>query len=279
MTPLAVLFGKLKIAASYFFLFLFVLFCIYASLNTITLFLWGDPSVHSEPRLFHPPEIMVLHYVGMISPELARVIVALLFWGIGFFAWFNFRHTTKKTSLDHPLRERILSFICSHPGCHFGSVLRELSINRGTLSYHLDQLTGFGYIQNVADGGLTRYYSNAREISGPELALQKHRDNPVRNRILNELEGTATMLATELKKNLKITSSPALFYHMQLLVRDGLVLRKQEGNRAGRPVSYSLVPAAKEMICASQRADGIPPYATRFHEQDLISGDETEVRA
>lgn len=271
----------LRRAAGFLFMFLIAIICIYASLNTITLFLWGDPSVHGEPRLFHPPEIIVLHYIGMISPELARVVVALLFWSIGFFAWFNFRHTTKKTSLDHPLREQILAFIHSHPGCHFGSVLRELSINRGTLSYHLDQLTGFGYVQNIADGGLTRYYSHAQEISGPELALQKHRDNPVRNRILKELEGTSAMPATELKKTLKITS-PALIYHMRLLVHAGLVLGKQESNRAGRPVSYSLAPAAKEMIYRShttQQADGIPQYATRVHEQGLISGDETEVRA
>ena len=253
MTPLAVLIGKLKNGVTYGILSLFVLLCVYASLNTITLFLWGDPSVYGQPRLFHPPEIMVLHSVGMISPDLARLVVALIFWGCGIFAWLGFRQLTRKSSLDHPLRQRVVNFISSHPGCHFRSMVREVGINRGTLSYHLARLTTFGIIQEARDGGLTRYYVHKVGIPDLEQKILSHRDNHLRSQILSLLERGKHTPRTELKKGLNI-SGPALWYHMQMLMQDGIVLAEQDADKIGRPVQYSLTMEAATIFRDNSRA-------------------------
>ncbi|MCK9632358.1 MAG: hypothetical protein M0R30_12065 [Methanoregula sp.] len=237
----------LRHAVWYGFLLLIAIICIYAILNSLTLFLWGDPSVHGEPRMFHPPEIMVLHYVGMISPELARVVVSVLFGGLGFFLWFRFRGISRKTLLDHPLRERIAEFIQSHPGCHFSSLARELGINRGTLFYHLGQLTFFNIVQETKEGGLTRYYMHKAGITELEQKIMAHRDNPLRSQILSMLEMGDATPRMELKKNLDI-SGPALWYHMQMLVQDGIVLAEQDREKTGRPVQYSLTGDAGTII-------------------------------
>ena len=59
--------------AYYGIIILFVLFVVYSFLNWLTLFLWGDPSaLRGEPRMFHPPQIVILHYTSMISPSSER---------------------------------------------------------------------------------------------------------------------------------------------------------------------------------------------------------------
>lgn len=269
MVRLIVLLRILRQAAWYGFIFLIALICIYASLNTITLLLWGDPSVHGVPRMFHPPEIMVLHYVGMVSPALAKVIVTILFGGLGFFLWFRFRGITRKTLLDHPLRERIAEFIRSRPGCHFSSLARELDINRGTLSYHLGLLTSFRVVQETKDGGLTRYYMHKTGIPELEQKILTHRNNALRSHILSLLEKEEAMPRTELKKSLNI-SGPALWYHMQMLVEDGIVLADQDREKTGRPVQYSLTGDAGKII----RNGGEARAAAEFPApvQDPVNG-------
>lgn len=247
MLPARELIRLLRTATGYLCICLFVLLCIYASLNTITIFLWGDPSLHGEPRLFHPPEILVLHYVGMVSPELARILLTVLFWGIGIFALLGFRQITRKNSLDHPVREQIVTFIRSHPGCHFGSIMRANAVNRGTLAHHLSQLTTRGLVREEPDGNLTRYFVPGSRFLEMELKILTHQDNPVRGRVLAMLEKKNSLSKTEFIRDLNI-SGPALWYHMQLLTRDGIILTEYGSGKIGRPVSYSLTKNAGETI-------------------------------
>lgn len=247
MLPVRELIRGIWTATGYVCLCLFVLLCIYASLNTITIFLWGDPSLHGEPRLFHPPEIMVLHYVGMVSPILAQILLTVLFWSIGIFAWLGFRQITRKNSLDHPMRERIVTFIRSHPGSHFGSIMRENAINRGTLAHHLSQLTTLGLVREEPDGSLTRYFVPGSRFVEMELKILAHQDNPVRGRVLAMLEKNQFVSKTKLTRHLSITG-PALWYHIQLLTRDGIITAEHGSGKIGRPVSYSLTKNACETL-------------------------------
>jgi len=233
--------------AYYGLILLVVLFVIYSFLNWLTLFLWGDPSaLRGEPRMFHPPQIVILHYTSMISPELGKIIVALLFSGCAFFAYLGYRQLTRKNSLDHPTRNKIAGYIRSHPGCHFGSIMRASGINRGTLSYHLGQLAALGLVHEVRVRGMTRYFMQGCPRSALEENLLIHRNNSVRCRILDMLEQAPAVTRTELKKSLGI-SGPALWYHMQLLIRDGIVREIQTPEQIGRPVRYALTGPAQEI--------------------------------
>lgn len=227
--------------AYYGFILFIVLFVLYSFLNWVTIFLWGDPSaLRGEPRLFHPPQIVILHYANMISPGLGQVIVALLFSGCLVFAYFGYRQLTRKNSLDHPTRNQIAGYIRAHPGCHFGSILRGTGINRGTLSYHLGQLAMLGLVHEVRVRGLTRYFIQGSGLSDLEEKILIHRNNRVRCRILDLLELSPSVTRAELKKDLGI-SGPALWYHMQLLIRDGIVRTEQAKGTVGKPVEYLLI--------------------------------------
>ena len=99
--------------------------------------------------------------------------------------------------------------------------MRANGINRGTLSYHLGQLAMLGLVHKVRVRGMTRYFVQGSGLSALEEKILIHRNNSVRSRILDMLEQAPAVTRTELKKSLGI-SGPALWYHMQLLVRDGI---------------------------------------------------------
>jgi Uncharacterized protein conserved in archaea len=209
--------------------------------------------------MFHPPQIVILHYANMISPGLGQVIVALLFSGCLVFAYFGYRQLTRKNSLDHPTRNQIAGYIRAHPGCHFGSILRGTGINRGTLFYHLGQLSQLGLVHEARVRGLTRYFIQGSGLSDLEEKILIHRDNRVRCRILDMLERVPAVPRTEVKKSLGI-SGPALWYHMQLLIRDGIVLTEQVKGSVGKPVGYSLTREAVGILEPDDRiADAITP--------------------
>ncbi|WP_292370511.1 winged helix-turn-helix transcriptional regulator [Methanoregula sp. UBA64] len=251
--------GAFRIAcriAYYGVILLIVLFVLYSFLNWVTIFLWGDPSaLRGEPRMFHPPQIVILHYASMISPEFGQIIVALLFSGCLVFAYFGYRQLTRKNSLDHPTRNHIAGYIRSHPGSHFGSILRGTGINRGTLFYHLGQLAMLGLVHEVRVRGLTRYFIQGSGLSDLEEKILIHRDNRVRCWILDMLEQVPAVSRTEMKKRLGI-SGPALWYHMQLLIRDGIVRTEQAKGTVGKPVGYSLTREAVGILEPGDRIAG-----------------------
>lgn len=105
----------------------------------------------------------------------------------------------------------------------------------------------------------------------PELEqkILTHRNNALRSHILSLLEKEEAMPRTELKKSLNI-SGPALWYHMQMLVEDGIVLADQDREKTGRPVQYSLTGNAGKII----RNGGEARAAAEFPApvQDPVNG-------
>ncbi|NMB79978.1 MAG: helix-turn-helix domain-containing protein [Methanomicrobiales archaeon] len=256
------------------FLTLLVAFCLYATLNSITLLLFGDPSVHHAPRLFHPPEIMLLHYLSLISPSLGQSAITLLFLGMGFFACFGFRRLTRKTTLNHQVREGVLRFIQTHPGCHFSRLMRELVVNRGTLLYHINQLKKFGMINRRKDGVMTRYYPGPAGTRPAHQTMEKHWDNPVRCLILFALQSKDPIRSKDLMEQAGI-SGPALAYHIRLLSQDGLVIVRRDAEQAGRPAWYSLTGTGKTILDNYDKATKPPPNIPSAPLQDYHLHDQS----
>ena len=234
---------QLLFVIKYVSLALAVVICIYAMLNSLTLFLWGDPSLRGVPRMFHPSHIMILHYARMISPVLGKCAEIAIFWGIGFLAYFGFRQLTGKNLLNHPIRRTIVQFIQLHPGQHFRSIMRGTGINRGTLYYHLTQLKSLRMITELKDGGLTRYFLRLNGLSPLEQKIITHSDNLIRDQIITVLKDRPTITKTDLATIVGI-SGPALWYHMHLLVIDEIARSEQDGRR----IRYSLTRDAAAIV-------------------------------
>jgi predicted transcriptional regulator len=234
---------RLLSIAKYLMLMFVAVVLIYSVLNSLTLFIWGDSSLHGEPRLFHPAHIVILHYARMISPILGKCVEIAIFCGIGFLAYFGFRQLTAKNLLDHPLRRDIVRFIEMHPGQHFRSIMRGTGINRGTLYYHLMQLKSLKMITEVKDGGLTRYFLRMSGLSVLEKKILNHYDNPTRDQIITVLRNNATVSKVNLQKIVG-ASGPSLWYHMHILINDEIVSAELDG----REKRYSLTWDAAAII-------------------------------
>ncbi len=237
------LIGALRTAIKYSILAFVVVVCIYAALNTLSLLIWGDPSVRGVPRTFHPPQIMILHYARLVSPILGKCVELVLFMGIGFLLYVGFRQLTGKNLLDNPVRRDIVQFIRMHPGQHFRSLVRGTGINRGTLYYHLRQLKSLRVITEQKDGGLSRYFVRLNGISPLEQKILIHTDNRIRDRIIRVLNECPAVAREDLRNGIGI-SGPLLWYHIRLLVADGIVSPEQDGRR----IRYSLTRDAAEIV-------------------------------
>ena len=82
------------------------------------------------------PDDLVCHMVHSITPALVQPIQIILFWGIGFGAYFGFRTISRKTVLDNDARLRIFNTIQEYPGIHFNTLRDRTCMNRGTLRYY-----------------------------------------------------------------------------------------------------------------------------------------------
>jgi hypothetical protein len=118
----------------------------------------------------------------------------------------------------------------------------------------------------VKDGGLTRYYLHLEGIDPLSRKLMNHRDNPVRNRILGFLAADAVCSREDFIRELGV-SGPLLWYHMQLLARDGIVLVEKKKGRTryilSMDASAILGPGALEfpVVAKSSRLPGKLPKA------------------
>lgn len=262
-----------------FFLTLVAGIALYSILNSLTIFLWGDPSLHGQPRLFHPPQIMILHYTSMISPAFAHLIVPFFIFisGLGFFIYFGFRQVTAKNSIHHPARDTIVDYIRKHPGNHFSTLMRETGINRGTLYYHLWQLKTHRVVLEVKDGGLTRYFIHLDGVEPLEQKLMFHLDNPIRDRIIGVLKIDGVVSRKYFIKNLRV-SGQLLWYHIQLLVRDGIVQVEQEGRRTRYILSLNAAEILKPDVHKIHPVPGSSVISSRHSDVILESVQDTKVR-
>jgi outer membrane protein assembly factor BamB/DNA-binding MarR family transcriptional regulator len=84
--------------------------------------------------------------------------------------------------LDHYTRGRIMGYLQSNPGVNYNSIKDELSLNNGTLTYHLQVMEREGFIKSQRIGLHKRFYPiNAKredEVSLEELVLANLRKNP-----------------------------------------------------------------------------------------------------
>lgn len=63
-----------------------------------------------------------------------------------------------KAILELNIKRSIYHYILKHPGLHFRELVRELSIPRTTLNYHLRSLQKRGLLEEKQNHGYTRYY-------------------------------------------------------------------------------------------------------------------------
>lgn len=134
--------------------------------------------------------------------------------------------------LDQFTRGQIFGYIRVHPGDTYTDIKRNLGLNNGTLTYHLDVLAKQGFVRAVVRGSRKMFFP--LDVQPPEdgggLA-------EIQRRLLGALTEAPGIAIADLAASLGISRQLAL-YHMRLMAGKGIVRLERRGVRlCGIPVS------------------------------------------
>ena len=153
------------------------------------------------------------------------------------------RRIYPKNVLDHPERAAVYTAIVARPGIDLAGISSELSMNRETLRYHLDQLESNTRIVVMRDHGIIRYYENHGRYTPAERRVLQHLWNPTGKQILALVAANPGITQGELSARLAVTA-PTVRWYMQRFRTDGLVTEQHEG----KYTRYTVVPEVSRFV-------------------------------
>ncbi len=130
----------------------------------------------------------------------------------------------RKDILDHFLRGQIYGYIKVHPGEHYTAIKRNLQLNNGTLTYHLDVLEREGLIISKPKGSRKIFYPVGMKI--PDNGL-----HAIQEDILERVNESPGMSISDLARLMGISRQLAN-YHVKKLVEGGQIDIERKGVRA-----------------------------------------------
>ncbi|MFQ6128132.1 MAG: PKD domain-containing protein [Thermoplasmata archaeon] len=173
----------------------------------------------------------------LIIPATLGILAAALIGGIlntevGKFGLFKFLliplyvKLKRKDILDHFLRGQIYGYIKVHPGENYSTIKRNLQLNNGTLTYHLDVLEREGLIISKQKGSRKVFYPVGMRI--PDNGAGLH---VIQEDILARVSESPGMSISDLARLIGI-SRQLTNYHVKKLVDDGRITIERKGVRA-----------------------------------------------
>jgi len=128
--------------------------------------------------------------------------------------------------LDNYTRGQIHGYIMANPGEHYNGIRNALDLNNGTLAYHLRRLELEALIKSRLDGMYRRYYPAGMKLPEPNgQALTE-----VQTTVLAKIRETPGISQSDIASLMKL-SNPTVNYHMERLLKKGLIRRERSGMR------------------------------------------------
>ena len=182
----------------------------------------GQNMVGSEP----PPLISkdagaVLAAVGALS---VLGLLGLYSDKYRFFTLFAPLYTRikKKHVLDHFTRGRIYGYIETNPGAHYNIIRDALSLNNGSLTYHLRMLEKTEYINSKKAGKCRYFYPSSMNIS------EKNGLSNLQNSILEKIVEAPDITQKEIADETGV-SQQVISYNVKNMMKNGVLKTKKNG--------------------------------------------------
>jgi uncharacterized repeat protein (TIGR01451 family) len=179
------------------------------------------------PMNMLPILLVIIAMIGMGSMLLSENSK----YGLFFFFLPLYTKLRKKNILEHETRGMIRGYVIANPGDHFNSIKKALSLNNGTLAYHLHVLEREGLIKSKRWGKFTRFYP-----SGMKLPENGSRYSEIQKIIMNKIGETPGISQKEIAAVMGVTKS-TINYHINRLTELGVV----DAKRAGIKIRYFLI--------------------------------------
>ncbi len=182
----------------------------------------GDPFI---PVLAVSLLVVLASFAGAYGSEIGR---SSLF---GLMAPLYTRLRKEKV-LDQFTRGNVYGYVVANPGDSYGSIKEALGLSNGSLAYHLNVLEVTGFVRSARDGTLRRVYPSTMRIPSNDGTLRK-----TQLLILEIVRETPGISQKDIAGLLGV-SSPTVNYHMDGLLKQGIVRAERKGIR----VRYFIVP-------------------------------------
>jgi len=139
-------------------------------------------------------------------------------------------------------RKKVNDYVASHPGTHARRIGKELGLTRGDLQYHLYALEKEGLIR-TRRRGLYKFVFPSKIFGEKQEIVLSLLSQETPSEILLFLIKTPDATQTDLVEHLKF-SAPTVSWHMDRMVKEGVVARK----RVGKFVEYRVTVGADDLI-------------------------------
>lgn len=131
----------------------------------------------------------------------------------------------KKEVLDQFTRGKVYGYVIANPGDHYSSIKSSLNISNGALAYHLQVLERESLIKSRRDGVYRRFYPIDMRVPSGGWGLKESQ-----LMIIEKIRETPGISQRDIASFLGISSS-TVSYHMEELLRTGLVIKERQGMR------------------------------------------------
>ena len=147
-----------------------------------------------------------------------------------------------RIALQNKNRAAILQYIGSNPGCTESDLVRNTTMNRGTIRYHLTILLIEQKVIRRKNGKLSYLFTNGG-IALEKKQVYGHIMNPYKRKILDILHETPGISNKDIAERADMSPSTALF-HIQPLLDENMVVSQWDG----RCRNYFIVPEVEDIL-------------------------------
>ncbi|MDD3621673.1 MAG: winged helix-turn-helix transcriptional regulator [Methanofollis sp.] len=192
--------------------------------------------------IWHSAPMQLVTYFALIYCPLLACPVEI-FYSIGIWAHLGYRRISRHRPFDNPNRWQIFSCIKKNPGVTATEIATAMGVSRGTVHYHLTHLQDRSLINKIAKGKTIGYFVYNEKLDTAEEEILLHLKNTTKKNLLSALRETPGISQSEVAEVVEV-SRPTVSWHMEQLIRDGLVEVKKAKGR----VRYWLTHDALDML-------------------------------
>ncbi|MBN2154362.1 MAG: winged helix-turn-helix transcriptional regulator [Candidatus Lokiarchaeota archaeon] len=136
-------------------------------------------------------------------------------------------------AIQHPVREKILDLVLSKPGIHLNELMRQVNLDSGALSWHLQILVDYQLVKMEKVGQYNAYFPRIPIKNDLPLYLDavKLMKNETGLRILHLIQEEGPKFQAELASILGVEKK-TIRYHAQRLIDGGIIeIKDAEGRK------------------------------------------------
>ncbi len=138
-----------------------------------------------------------------------------------------------ESAVSHPVREKILDLVLSKPGIHFNELMRQVNLDSGAMSWHLQILVDYQLVKMEKVGQYNAYFPRLPIKNDLPLYLDavKLMKNETGLRVLHLIQDEGPKFQAELASILGVEKK-TIRYHAQRLIDGGIIeIKEAEGRK------------------------------------------------